>query len=234
MQIPHLNKIVLNIGLGQKLIANKKEIVKTLLALELIGSQRAVATKAKKSIDKFKLKKKMMIGSKLTLRRRNMFFFLDRLTNDVLPNLENLEDFHRKYKKGFSGKNKSSSLVNKKISRNCSWSVGFGLPDFFSFKEIPFDKFDSTYGLDISLNIKQGVNAKKGILVKKRKSYNLGTQSLGVTEKVFKKPFYSKILSNDSVSCTKSKKVLSKTRKLFLLTWIPWSLKALINILTRF
>ena len=58
MQIPHLNKIVLNIGLGQKLIANKKEIVKTLLALELIGSQRAVATKAKKSIDKFKLKKK--------------------------------------------------------------------------------------------------------------------------------------------------------------------------------
>jgi len=120
MQIPHLNKIVLNIGLGQKLIANKKEIVKTLLALELIGSQRAVATKAKKSIDKFKLKKKMMIGSKLTLRRRNMFFFLDRLTNDVLPNLENLEDFHRKYKKGFSVKNKSSFLMNKKISRNCS------------------------------------------------------------------------------------------------------------------
>jgi len=104
--------------------------------------------------------------------------------------------------------------------------VGFGLPDFFSFKEIPFDKFDSTYGLDISLNIKQGVNAKKGILVKKRKSYNLGTQSLGVTEKVFKKPFYSKILSNDSVSCTKSKKGSIKNKKTFSLNMNPLESKS--------
>lgn len=129
MQLPYLNKIVLNIGLGQKLISNKKEIVKTLLALELIASQRAVPTKAKKSIDKFKLKKNMMIGSKLTLRRKNMFFFLDRLTNDVLPSLERLEEFHRKYRrlsssslkkaaKDFSttGKRISGRLVKKKSS----------------------------------------------------------------------------------------------------------------------
>jgi len=71
------------------------------------------------------------------------------------------------------------------------------------------------------LNIKQGVNAKKGVLVKRKKSYNLGTQSSGVAEKVFKKPFYSKISSNDSGFCTKSKKGSVKNKKTFSLNINP-------------
>jgi len=167
MESPYLNKIVLNIGLGQKLIVNRKEIIPTLLALELIGSQRATLTRAKKSIDKFKLKKKMVIGSKVTLRKKNMFFFLDRLINEILPNLENLEEFHKKYKKSLKSikkKNQGSLTKMKKSSflrKNPSWNTGFGLNDFFSFKEIPYDKFESSHGLNIALSLKQGYSSKK-------------------------------------------------------------------------
>ena len=81
MQVPYLNKLVLNIGLGSKLILNRKEIVTSLLALELISSQRASMTRARKSIDKFKLKKRMVIGSKVTLRKKKMFFFSRQINN---------------------------------------------------------------------------------------------------------------------------------------------------------
>jgi len=121
METPYLNKIVLNIGLGQKLIVSRKEIVPTLLALELIGSQRAIVTRAKKSIDKFKLKKKMVIGSKVTLRRKNMFYLLDRLINDVLPNLENLEEFHKKYRKSLKSiKRKNQNFFEKDTMKSKS------------------------------------------------------------------------------------------------------------------
>jgi len=121
METPYLNKIVLNIGLGQKLIVSRKEIVPTLLALELIGSQRAIVTRAKKSIDKFKLKKKMVIGSKVTLRRKNMFYLLDRLINDVLPNLENLKEFHKKYRKSLKSiKRKNQNFFEKDTMKSKS------------------------------------------------------------------------------------------------------------------
>jgi len=167
METPYLNKIVLNIGLGQKLIVNRKEIIPALLALELIGSQRATLTRAKQSIDKFKLKKKMVIGSKVTLRKKNMFFFLDRLINEILPNLENLEEFHKKYKKSLKSikrRNQGSLRKMKKsafLRKNPSWNTGFGLDDFFSFKEIPYDKFESSHGLNIALSLKQGYSPKK-------------------------------------------------------------------------
>lgn len=175
METPYLNKIVLNIGLGQKLIVNRKDIVPTLLALELIGSQRAIVTRAKKSIDKFKLKKKMVIGSKVTLRRKNMFYLLDRLINDVLPNLENLEEFHKKYKKSLKSISKKRKNLNslensikngtKQYSREKSlgWNTGFGLEDFFSFKEIPYDKFDNSNGLDLALSLKQGYSSNHNV-----------------------------------------------------------------------
>lgn len=168
MQIPYLNKIVLNIGLGQKIVSNKKEIVPALLALELIGSQKAIPTIAKKSIDKFKLKKKMVIGSKITLRKRNMFFFLDRLTNQVLPNLDDLEEFYKNYNKKNSQRKEEKilnsndakfveNLTKKKLQ---SWDNSFGLENFFIFKEIPYDKFQNCqkHGLNLSFSIKQGFN----------------------------------------------------------------------------
>jgi large subunit ribosomal protein L5 len=115
MQVPYLNKLVLNIGLGSKLILNRKEIVTSLLALELISSQRASMTRARKSIDKFKLKKRMVIGSKVTLRKKKMFFFLDKLITEVLPNLENLEEFNKNYKRSLNQNIKKNKTHRQRL-----------------------------------------------------------------------------------------------------------------------
>lgn len=92
MQLPKIDNVVLNIGLGQNAILDKKQIVTTLTALELITGQKSCQTRAKKSIDKFKLRQNMPIGCKVTLRNKNMFNFMDKLTNKVLPNMDEISD----------------------------------------------------------------------------------------------------------------------------------------------
>lgn len=85
MQTPDLSHIVLNTGLGQKAVADRKQILSALSSLEIISGQRPCVTKAKKSIDKLKLRQKMPIGCKVTLRGANAYLFLDRLVSRVLP-----------------------------------------------------------------------------------------------------------------------------------------------------
>lgn len=92
MQLPKIDNIILNIGLGKNAILDKKQIVTTLTALELITGQKSCQTRAKKSIDKFKLRQNMPIGCKVTLRNKNMFNFMDKLTNKVLPNMDEISD----------------------------------------------------------------------------------------------------------------------------------------------
>lgn len=88
MQIPKLDKTVLNTGIGKKAVLDRKRIIEALFTMELITSQKANITRAKKSNDKFKLREKMPIGCKTTLRKQKAFCLLDRLTHTALPNIE--------------------------------------------------------------------------------------------------------------------------------------------------
>ena len=153
MQKPSLNKVILNMGLGKRLISDRKEIVRGLLALELITNQKAVVTKAKQSLDKFKIRKGIPLGCKVTLRKNKMYLFLDHLNNSILPNLEEFTTFSKKYTKAVK-KNKAKKKSFVKI--NESYQVSLGFEDFFSFKEIPYDKFDRVMGFNMTFVFKAG------------------------------------------------------------------------------
>ena len=84
MQIPKFNQININTGVGKGAVIDRKHLIGALFTLEFITGQKPSITRAKKSIDKFKLREKMLIGCKVTLRKKKMFFFLDRLINLVL------------------------------------------------------------------------------------------------------------------------------------------------------
>lgn len=88
MQLPKLDKIVLNTGIGKQAVLDRKRTVEALFTMELITGQKARITRAKKSIDKFKLREKMPIGCKTTLRKQNAFRLLDRVIHTALPNIE--------------------------------------------------------------------------------------------------------------------------------------------------
>ena len=88
MQIPKINKIFVNTGIGKKAVIDNKHIFTALLAMEIITGQKPIVTRAKKWVDKFQLKKHMPIGCKVTLRHKNMNQFLDRLINRVIPRIE--------------------------------------------------------------------------------------------------------------------------------------------------
>ena len=81
MELPQINQITFNTGIGLKAILDKKQILTMLLNMELITGQRPIITRAKKSIDKFKLRENMPIGCKVTLRNTNLYEFLDRFIN---------------------------------------------------------------------------------------------------------------------------------------------------------
>ena len=93
MMIPKLDKVVINMGVGEA-VADSKKIKSALAELERIAGQKPVATKARKSIAGFKVREGMLIGCKVTLRRDRMYEFLDRLTNIALPRV-NLRSLRR-------------------------------------------------------------------------------------------------------------------------------------------
>ena len=129
MQIPKLDKIVINIGLGEA-----KENAKALEAaagdLELITGQKPVITKAKKSVANFKIREGMQIGCKVTLRRERMYEFLDRFFNIALPRAR---DFRGINPDSFDGR------VN----------YALGIKEQLIFPEIDYDKIDKIRGMDI-------------------------------------------------------------------------------------
>jgi large subunit ribosomal protein L5 len=130
-QIPKLEKIVINISVKEA-VQNSKNVVPALIALELITGQKAVLTKAKKSIAGFKLRKNVELGAKITLRNDTMYTFFDRFVTIVLPRIGSFKGFS---KKSFDKRG------------NCA----FGIQDFFVFYEIEnlFALFDKTLGMDI-------------------------------------------------------------------------------------
>lgn len=131
MAVPHLKKVTLNMGLGEA-IYNIKVLDNAVEELSLIAGQRAVVTKARKSIAGFKLREGMPIGCMVTLRRHMMNDFLYKLFNVALPRVR---DFRGISDKIFDGRG------------NCS----IGIKEHIIFPEIDYDKIDKVKGLNISI-----------------------------------------------------------------------------------
>ena len=130
MQIPKLDKIVINMGVGEAR-ENAKVLDAAIKDLETIAGQKAVVTRARKSVANFKLRDGQIIGVKVTLRGEIMYEFLDRLFNVALPRVR---DFRGINANSFDGRGNYS----------------FGLKEQIIFPEIDFDKIEATRGMDIN------------------------------------------------------------------------------------
>jgi large subunit ribosomal protein L5 len=129
MQVPKLEKIILNQGVGEA-VADKKLIEVALAELSNISGQKAIQTYAKKDISNFKLRKKMPIGVKVTLRQEKMYEFLERLISVALPRIRD-----------FKG-------VNSKLDGRGNYNLG--LTEQIIFPEVDIDKITKIMGLEIS------------------------------------------------------------------------------------
>ncbi|WP_240008292.1 50S ribosomal protein L5 [Pseudaquidulcibacter saccharophilus] len=129
MQIPALDKIVINMGVGEA-VGDSKKIQSAVAALTAIAGQKPVTTKARKSIAGFKVREGMALGAKVTLRRERMFEFLDRLVTIALPRVR---DFRGLNGKSFDG----------------NGNYAMGLKEHLVFPEINYDQVDVSWGMDI-------------------------------------------------------------------------------------
>ncbi|HET6465245.1 MAG TPA: 50S ribosomal protein L5 [Nitrospiria bacterium] len=131
MQVPRLEKVVINVGMGEA-IQNAKLLEAAVNELTLITGQKPVVTRAKKSISGFKLRQGMAIGCKVTLRGGHMYEFLDRFFNVALPRIR---DFKGVSPKSFDGRGNYS----------------MGLKEQLLFPEIKYDDVVATHGMDITI-----------------------------------------------------------------------------------
>lgn len=146
MQVPRLEKIIISKGLGLA-VADKKVIDNALEELTQISGQKAIATKSKKDISNFKLRKGMPIGVKVTLRRDRMFEFLDRLITAALPRVR---DFQGIKTSGFDGRG----------------NYNLGIAEQIIFPEINIDKINKISGMDITfVTSTENDNLAKSLLI---------------------------------------------------------------------
>ena len=129
MEVPKLDKIVVNMGIGEAK-ENPKVLDNAVSDMETITGQKAVLTKAKKSVANFKIREGMNIGCKTTLRGEKMYEFLDRLVNLALPRVR---DFRGVNPNAFDGRG----------------NYALGIKEQFIFPEIEYDKIDKTRGMDV-------------------------------------------------------------------------------------
>jgi large subunit ribosomal protein L5 len=129
MQVPRLDKVVLNMGVGEG-VNDAKKVTAAAADLSLIAGQKPVITKARKSVATFKLREGMPIGAKVTLRKNRMYEFIDRLVNIALPRVR---DFRGLNPKSFDGRG----------------NYTLGLKEHIIFPEIDYDKVEDVLGMDI-------------------------------------------------------------------------------------
>ncbi|GAA4723737.1 50S ribosomal protein L5 [Brevibacillus fulvus] len=129
MQVPKVEKIIVNMGVGEA-VGNAKALDSAVEDLQIITGQKPVVTRAKKSIAGFKLREGMPIGAKVTLRGERMYYFLDKLMNVSLPRVR---DFRGVSSKAFDGRG----------------NYTLGLKEQLIFPEIEYDKIDKVRGMDI-------------------------------------------------------------------------------------
>lgn len=136
MQVPRLEKITLNMGVGEA-VADKKILQNAMEDLQKISGQKPIVTIARKSIAGFKIREGMPIGCKVTLRRDRMYEFLDRLVNIAIPRIR---DFRGLSPRSFDGRGNYSMGVREQII----------------FPEIDYDKLDAIRGIDITITTSAG------------------------------------------------------------------------------
>ncbi|WP_111735140.1 50S ribosomal protein L5 [Roseovarius amoyensis] len=147
MQIPRLEKIVLNIGCGAEAVKDSKKAKSAQEDLTLIAGQRAVMTMAKKSIAGFRVREGMPMGAKVTLRGDRMYDFLDRLVTVAMPRIR---DFRGVSDKSFDGRG----------------NYALGIREHIVFPEIDYDKVDEVWGLDIAISTTAPTDAEAKALLK--------------------------------------------------------------------
>lgn len=145
MQVPHITKITLNMGVGEA-SADKKIIENAFNDLEKIAGQRPIITKARKSIATFKVRAGYPVGCMVTLRGRKMFEFLDRLVNIAIPRIR---DFRGIQVKGFDGRG----------------NFNMGIKEQIIFPEIDYDKIDKLRGLNITVTTTAKTDAEAKALL---------------------------------------------------------------------
>jgi large subunit ribosomal protein L5 len=147
MQIPKLEKIVLNIGAGSEAVRDSKKVKSAQEDLSTIAGQRAVITKAKKSIAGFRVREEMPLGTMVTLRGDRMYEFLDRVVTVAMPRIR---DFRGVKGTSFDGRG----------------NYAFGLKEHIVFPEINFDKVDEVWGMDIVICTTAETDAEAKALLK--------------------------------------------------------------------
>ena len=138
MQVPHIEKITVNMGVGEA-AADKKILMNAIAELEKITGQKVVPTLARKSIAGFKIREGWPIGCKVTLRRAKMYEFLDRLITIALPRVR---DFRGISARSFDGRGNYS----------------LGLKEQIVFPEIEYDKIDALRGMDVTITTSAATN----------------------------------------------------------------------------
>jgi large subunit ribosomal protein L5 len=147
MMIPKLEKIVLNIGAGSEAVRDSKKVKSAQDDLSTIAGQRAVVTKAKKSIAGFRVREEMPLGTMVTLRGDRMYEFLDRVITVAMPRIR---DFRGVKGTSFDGRG----------------NYAFGLKEHIVFPEINFDKVDEVWGMDIVICTTAATDAEAKALLK--------------------------------------------------------------------
>ena len=147
MMIPRLDKVVLNIGAGAESVKDSKKAKAAQEDLTAIAGQKAVITKAKKSIAGFRVREEMPLGTKVTLRADRMYEFLDRLITIAMPRIR---DFRGVPGKSFDGRG----------------NYAMGIKEHIVFPEIDFDKVDEVWGIDIIICTTAETDAEAKALLK--------------------------------------------------------------------
>ena len=145
MEVPRVSKITLNMGVGEAL-GDKKLMDSAVADMEAIAGQKAIVTKARKSVAGFKVREGWPIGCKVTLRRDRMWEFMDRLVDISLPRVR---DFRGINPKSFDGRGNYSMGVREQII----------------FPEIDFDKVDKVRGMDITITTSAGTDEEARALL---------------------------------------------------------------------
>ena len=146
LEVPKINKIVLNMGIGEN-VSDSKKINSAVDALELISGQKPVKTIAKKAIAGFKLREGLPIGVKVTLRKKVMYEFIDRLINIALPRVR---DFR--------------GLNNKSFDGNGNYA--FGIKEHIIFPEINYESVTDIWGMDVIISTSANTDEEALALLK--------------------------------------------------------------------
>ncbi len=146
LEVPKINKIVLNMGIGEN-VSDSKKINSAVDALELISGQKPVKTIAKKAIAGFKLREGLPVGVKVTLRKKIMYEFIDRLINIALPRVR---DFR--------------GLNNKSFDGNGNYA--FGIKEHIIFPEINYESVTDIWGMDVIISTSANTDEEALALLK--------------------------------------------------------------------